>query len=87
MFKYIYKSTKVIYDAHLKEYQVYYRNWFFWRYDSGYKFDGGATKYPVYYCDQENAKQRAITRAENMLSTVEIWKRSNLMGKNPDLFV
>lgn len=35
----LYKSTKVIYDAHLKEYEVYYRNWFFWNYDCSYRFD------------------------------------------------
>lgn len=78
--KYLYKSTKVIYDAHLKEYQVYYKNWFKWKYDSCYKFDDSKRPYPTHYCTQEEAKERAINRATAMLDTVEVWKRSNYFG-------
>jgi hypothetical protein len=77
--KTIYKSTKVIYDAHLKEYQVYYKNWFIWKFDSCYKFDEKKASYnPVHYCSEEQAKERAINRASAMLSTVEVWKQSNI---------
>lgn len=76
--KHLYKSTKVIFNAHLKEYQVFYKNWLFWKYDSCYKYDerDGKSYNPVHYCDKDTAKQRAITRAEDMLETVEIWRRS-----------
>jgi hypothetical protein len=77
--KTIYKSTKVIYDAHLKEYQVYYKNWFVWKFDSCYKFDEKKSHYnPVHYCNEEQAKERAINRASAMLNTVEVWKQSNI---------
>lgn len=80
--KHLYKSTKVIYDAHLKEYQVYYKNWFFWKYDSCYKFDErdsrGYLKSPTHYCDKHQAEERAINRAKAMLDTVEVWKQSQV---------
>ena len=77
--KTIYKSTKVIYDAHLKEYQVYYKNWFTWKYDRSYKFDEKVSAHPTHYCTKEQAEQRAIERAKSMLETVEIWKQSNYL--------
>ena len=76
--KYIYKKTKVVYDDHLKEYQVYYKNWFVWRYDTSYKFDDELTKHPIYYCSKEDAMKRAIRRAEGMLNTVEVWSGSTV---------
>ena len=78
--KSLYKSTKVIYDAHKKEYQVYYKNWFVWRYDSCYKFDEKKAQYdPIHYCTKEQAEERAIDRAKAMLSTVEVWKQSQVL--------
>ena len=79
--KNIFKSTKVIYDAHLKEYQVYYKNWFFWRFDSCYKFDErdsrGCLTSKIHYREKHEAEKKAIDRASAMLDTVEVWKRSN----------
>jgi hypothetical protein len=72
----LYKSTKVIYDAHLKEYEVYYRNWFFWHYDSCYKFDENPRQVR-YYCTREEAEKRAIQRASDMLKSTLVWKQSN----------
>lgn len=78
--RYLYKSTKVIYDAHLKQYQVYYKNWFFWKFDSCYKFDErdaqGYLCRPVHYCEKHEAEKRAIERAKAMLDTVEVWKQT-----------
>jgi hypothetical protein len=79
--KHLYKSTKVIFNSHRKEYQVFYKNWLFWKYDSCYKYDDTDDKSykllpPIHYCDKDTAKKRAITRAENMLETVEVWRRS-----------
>ena len=80
--KNLYKSTKVIYDAHKKEYQVYYKNWFVWKYDSCYKFDErdsrGYIINQTYYCNKEQAEERAINRAKAMLETVEVWKQSQV---------
>ena len=79
----LYKSTKVIYDAHLKEYQVYYKNFLFWKYDSCYHFDERDSKgyltSPVHYCTSEQAQERAINRAKAMLDTVEVWKQSQVL--------
>jgi len=76
--KHLFKSTKVIFNAHQKQYEVYYKNWFIWRFDSYYRYDekDGKSYRPVHYCDKDSAKQRAITRAEDMLETVEVWRRS-----------
>jgi hypothetical protein len=76
----LYKSTKVVYDAHFREYQVYYRNWFFWKFDSCYKYDERDGYRPVHYCDKETAENRAIDRAKAMLDTVEVWRQSNYFG-------
>lgn len=80
--KHLFKSTKVIYDAHLKEYQVYYKNWFFWHFDSCYKFDErdekGYLKTRTHYREMHEAEKKAIERAKAMLDTVEIWKQSNI---------
>ena len=79
--KNLFKTTRVVYDAHLKEYQVYYKNWFFWKFDSCYKFDEldkGKRYSPIHYCTKEEAEKRAIERAAAMLDTVEVWKKSNI---------
>lgn len=75
--KHLYKSTKVIFDAHLKQYQVYYKNWLFWKFDSAYKYDEDRGNYHVHYRTKKQAEEAAICRAHDMLSTVEIWKQSN----------
>lgn len=66
--KHLYKSSKVIYDAHQKQYEVWYKNWFFWRYDSCYKISE--------YLKDGIAKEKAIERAGSLLDTVEVWKQS-----------
>jgi len=80
--KHLYKSTKVIFDAHQKEYQVYYKNWFVWHFDSCYKYDErdgqGYINHTIHYCTKEQAEERAINRAKAMLDTVEIWKQSQV---------
>jgi len=79
--KHLFKSTKVIFDAHLKQYEVYYKNWFIWHFDSCYKYDEkekGKIYHPVHYCDKDTAEKRAISRAEAMLETVEVWRRSQV---------
>jgi len=72
----LYKSTKVIYNAHLKQYEVYYRNWFIWHYDCEYKFDENP-KYPIHYRNKEESEKRAIQRASDMLKSTLVWKQSN----------
>jgi len=77
MNKILYKTVKVIYNAHLKCYDVYYRNWFTWHLEQRYRYDEDGRN-PTHYCNQEEAKQRAIDRAESLLKTVEIYRKSNV---------
>ena len=62
----IFKKTKVVYDAHMDEYNVYYKNFLFWKYDRTYKVNQ--------YTMNEVAKDLAITYAKNILSTVEVYR-------------
>ena len=66
--KKLFKQTKVVYDAHMKEYVVYYKNWLSWRHDQTYKVGT--------YLPGERAKELAIDRAKNMLDTVEVYRSS-----------
>ena len=75
--KNLFKQTKVIYDDHQKEYQVYYRNFFVWHFDSCYKYNTDHHYTPGYFQKQEEAKERAIQRAQAMLNTIEVWRGSN----------
>jgi len=74
--KLLYKSAKVIYDAYLNEYQVYYKNWFLWKYDTCYKYDINPRQ-PIYYRSKEDAEKQAINRASALLKTSVIWQQSN----------
>ena len=62
----LFKQTKVVYDAHLQIYEVYYKNWLFWKFDQGYPVNC--------HNNNENAKRMAIDRAKNILDTSEIWR-------------
>lgn len=75
----VYRTVKVEYNGHLERYEVYYRNWFFWRYDSCYKFDKpGNRGYVTHYCNQEQALERAKERAQGMLNTFVVFQESNI---------
>lgn len=76
--KNIFKQTKVIYDAHQKEYQVWYRNFFIWHFDSCYKFDENPS-HSIHYRNKQRAEEMSIERAKAMLNTVEVWRGSNLV--------
>ena len=65
--KYLFKQTKVVYDAHLEEYNVYYKNFLFWKFDRAYKVNS------QYFRDEE-AKKAAIAYANNILKTVEVYR-------------
>jgi len=64
--KKLFKQTKVIYDAHLQCYNVYYKNFLFWKFDQAY------TVYD--HNNNETAKRRGIECAKNMLDTVEVYR-------------
>lgn len=68
--KFLYKTVKVIYNGHHKQYEIWYRNWFKWHYDYCYKISE--------YLNQERAKQLAIERAQGMLGTAEVWRQSQV---------
>jgi hypothetical protein len=65
--KHLFKQTKVVYDAHMEEYNVYYKNFLFWKYNRTYKVDSQ-------YFKDADAKQAAIAYAKNILSTVEVYR-------------
>ena len=69
--KILYKTSKIIYNAHQKQYEIWYKNWFVWRFDSCYQVSE--------YLKDDIAKEKAIERAQALLNTVEIWKQSNIM--------
>lgn len=77
MVKNLFNSVKVIYDAHTKSFNVYYRKWFFWKLDSYYKYDENP-RHPIHYCNKEEAQKRAIDRANALLNTVEIYRKTNI---------
>jgi hypothetical protein len=64
--KYLFRKTKVVYDAHLQEYKVYVKNFLFWKFDRSYKVGQ--------YMTDEVAREHAITYAKNILNTVEIYR-------------
>jgi len=64
--KRLFKKTKVVYDAHMKCYDVYYKNFLFWKFDQSYKVGE--------YMGDDIAKKHAIDRAQNMLEIVEIYR-------------
>ena len=73
----VFKSVKVVFDGHLNQFDVYYKNWFFWQFDSCYKFDD-TPKHPIHFCSQEQARARAIERARGMLHTTVVFEESNV---------
>ena len=64
--KYLFKKSKVVYDAHMQEYKVYVKNFLFWKFDRSYKVGQ--------YMIDEVAREHAITYAKNILNTVEIYR-------------
>jgi hypothetical protein len=64
--KHLFKQTKVIYDAHMEEYDVYYKNFLFWKFDRTYKVSQ--------YMRDDVASQTAINYAKNILNTVEVYR-------------
>lgn len=73
MIKPLFKTVKVIHNAHLKQYEVWYKNFIFWHFDSCYKMSE--------YTNEEMTKTRAIDRAAAMLKTEEVWRQSRFMWK------
>ena len=74
--KTLFETVKVEYNGHLYQYEVYYRKWFVWRFDSCYKHKvPGENYYPT--PTQEQAKERAIERARGMLNSYEVFRESN----------
>jgi hypothetical protein len=70
MMKVLYKTVKVIYNAHLERYEIYYRNWFRWHLESCYAVDK--------HLPDDRAKEKAIGRAQALLNTVEVFRQSNI---------
>jgi hypothetical protein len=69
----LYKTVRVIYNAHEESYDIQYKNWFIWQHDRSYKFDIDS-KHTVYYRTKEDAKEAALKRANSLLNTIEIFR-------------
>ena len=67
--KFLYKTVKVVYNAHMKQFEIWYRNWFSWHFDSCYKESE--------FLGADRAKELAIERAQAMLNTAEVWRQTN----------
>ena len=67
--KQLYKMTRGVYDAHKQTYNVYYKNWFKWKFDRAYVVD--------HYSTEARAKELAIERAQAMLNTVEVFRATS----------
>lgn len=74
--KTLYKSAKVVHNGHKHSFEVYYRNFLVWRHDRSYPYDTDAN-HTVHYMTQAKAREAAIARAEGLLTTIEIWRKSN----------
>lgn len=64
--KHLFKQTKVVYDAHMEEYDVYYKNFLFWKFARTYKVSQ--------YMPDDEARQNAINYAKNILNTVLVYR-------------
>ena len=64
--KNLFLQTRVVYDAHSKEYNVQYKNFLFWKFVECYEVSE--------HLPDERAKELAITQAKNMLDTVEVYR-------------
>lgn len=75
--RHLFKTTRVLYDAHRYRYVVQYRKWFKWINADEYPFDH-VPGHNLYYRNKEKARDMAIERAQSMLDTVEVWRKSNI---------
>ena len=73
----VFKSVKVLHNAHLKQYEVYYKSWFFWKFDSALKYDDPDTRISI-HPPQLQARERAIERARGMLKTAVVFEETNI---------
>ena len=77
MKKTVYKRTKVVYNAHYKCYEVWYKNWFRWHIDCDYRWDEDGRH--IHYSTKEQAEQKAIARAKAMLENVIVFEGAALV--------
>lgn len=78
MFKPLFKTVRVVNNTHLKQFDVEYKNWFTWKFDSCHKYyvAGRGPGSSGQYLNEERARELAVARAESMLTTTVIWKKT-----------
>ena len=78
MFKPLFKAVRVVNNTHLRQFEVEYKNWFTWKFDScrQYYCDGDRAGDGGRYLSEERARELAIERANNMLTTAVIWQKT-----------
>ena len=74
----LYKRVRVVFNALTQSYDVQYKDWFFWKDVSSYRFDEKPTPHPIYYRSKEQAEQRAISHAEALLNTAVLFDKRKL---------
>lgn len=84
MLKPLFKATRVVNNTHLRQFEVEYKNWFMWKFDScrQYYGYGGSPGDGGRYLSEERARELAIERASNMLTTAVIWQATHRVGVN-----
>lgn len=75
----LYKSVRVVHNAHARAFEVYYRKWFKWHYEGCYKYEDKANIHG-FSMSRERAKELALERAEGMLNSTVVWQQSSFMG-------
>ena len=74
----LFKRVRVVFNALTQSYDVQYKDWFFWKDVSSYRFDEKPTIHPTHYRSKEQAEQRAIAHAEALLNTAVLFDKRKL---------
>lgn len=84
MFKPLFRAARVVNNTHLRQFEVEYKNWFTWKFDScqQYHCAGERPGAGGRYLSEERARELAIERASNMLTTAVIWQKTLWVGIN-----
>jgi hypothetical protein len=78
VFKPLFKAARVVNNTHLLQFEVEYKNWFAWTFDSCYQYRGTSERpgSSGRYLNEERARELAVARAESMLTTAVVWKKT-----------
>ena len=79
MSKYLFEKTKVVHNKRFGRFDIYYKNFLFWKYECCQPYDiPGRTRFYGY--TEKQAEEAAIQTAKDMLDTVEVYRGTNFLG-------